>query len=637
MDPKKVHPAQGVCSAPNPGDTMSAKHPSRQVQLRRCRGRLPALLTILVLGIAGCADRGTDLEAPLTAHLAMAASFPSDALAQASFVDAWRVQVSRPGAGVIAEESGSVGPEQVSVSVQLTITLESSCEALSIRIELSAGGQVWFRSEESHEVCSGSGNNLQPQELQFVRPVPTVSPVTLPFVLEERGASTGTFKIGYNGSDALTWTAFVQEGNASWLTLQPTTGSATAGQSQDVTVGVNSAGLSPGSYTAHVIVNGDGFPIPIGIVQVTLTVTPGPRIELYPLDGLAFSVLSGLNPTPRTFTVTNSGGGTLSWSATDNTGWLSLSPSSGSLGGSQAQTVTASVASANLEPGTYQATITVRDPDAGNSPQTLPVTLVVGQRALFDIDPTSLSFTALEGTDAWEKYITLTNVGQRTLFWTATWPASWLNVEPRTGALWYMPDPGVGLSTQLTAYINSAELNPGDYQTTVTFTDPEAGNSPQTVSVNLTVVPRSPPVLSKLTWSLRVLNDTTCGNNGSRYDIYFDYFDPDGDIEVLDGYFTGTPVKLDWQFLPDGLSGSAQINTATDGDGTSGTAHLDVCIAFQFEGNTSVRETFTIRDGWGLWSNSESILIPRPEGGNSPPASSPGLIVTGERTGGGGG
>jgi hypothetical protein len=118
------------------------------------------------------------------------------------------------------------------------------------------------------------------------------------------------------------------------------------------------------------------------------------------------------------------------------------------------------------------------------------------------------------------------------------------------------------------------------------------------------------------------LNDETCGNLGSRYDIYFDYADPDGDVTVLDGTLIGLPVRLVWQFLPDGLGGEGFINMATDGDGFSGRASLDVCIAFQIEGNTSVRETFSLRDGGGLWSNSLSITIPRPEGGNSPPPGS---------------
>jgi hypothetical protein len=662
----------------------------------------------------------------MTAHLAMATVFPADAAAQASFVDTWRVQVSRPGAGTIAEQSGVIGPEQTTVSVQISVTLESPCEMLSILVELSAGGEVWFRTQEAQEVCAGSGNELQPQELQFVRPQPTVAPGTISLVVEERQTASSSFRISYDGSDNLTWLAWVQEGNAGWLHLENSSGSVTSGQPQDVTVGVNTSGLSPGGYAAHVVVTGEGFPLPIGSVLVDLTVTPGPEIELYPLEGIYMTVLSGLdpdpqsftvrnagggtldwsasdnagwmsvspssgslaagqtqevtvsvtsanlepgdylgaitvrdpeagnspqimpvnltvtphpkieldplegiditvfsglNPDPRTFTVTNSGGGTLDWSATDDVGWMTVSPSSGSLGSGQSQDVTVSVTSASLETGNYQGTITVRDPEADNSPQTMPVNLTVRQRAMIGVEPTSLAFSALQGTNPWEQYIQLTNTGGSTLFWTATDDADWLSVVPHIGTLWYI-EPGGGLSTQLTVNINSTDLAPGNYSATITFTDPQAGNSPQTVSVSLTVTPRTPPTISKLAYNLRTLNDETCGNSGSRFDIWFEYVDPDGDVQVSDGWFTGEPVELKWKFLPDGLSGEARFNTEVDGNGFSGTAIMDICIAYQFEGNTAVQETFRLRDGWGLWSNSETIIIPRPDGANTPPPAS---------------
>jgi hypothetical protein len=551
----------------------------------------------------------------------MATVFPSDAVAQASFVDSWRVQVSRPGAGAIAEQSGVIGPQQITVSVQIAVTLESPCEALSILVELSAGGEVWFRTQETQEVCAGNDNQLQPQELQFVRPQPTVSPGSVVLTVQERNTAEGTFRIEYPGADDLGWMALVEEGTVDWLDFQPRTGSVSTGQPQDVTVTASAQGLSPGQYTAHLIVVGEGFPSPIARILVDLTVTPGPEIELYPLEGIGITVLSGLNPDPRSFTVRNSGGGTLDWTATDNAGWMSISPATGSLGSGQSQEVTITVTSASLDPGNYLGAITVRDPEAGNSPQIMPVNLTVRQRAMIGLEPTSLAFSALQGTNPWEKYIQLTNTGGSTLFWTATDDADWLSVVPNTGTLWYL-EPGGGLSTQLTVNINSTDLAPGDYSATITFTDPQAGNSPQTVSVTLTVTPRTPPTISKLAYSLRTLNDETCGNFGSRFDIWFEYTDPDGDVQVSDGWFTGEPVELKWKFLPDGFSGEATFNTEADGDGFSGTAIMDVCIAYQFEGNTAVSETFRLRDGWGLWSNSETIIIPRPEGGNTPPPGS---------------
>ena len=75
----------------------------------------------------------------------------------------------------------------------------------------------------------------------------------------------------------------------------------------------------------------------------------------------------------QNFLISNSGGGTLNWSVSDNVSWLNCSPSSGSNDGS----VTVSVDVTGLSAGTYTGEITVTDPNATNSPQTVSVTLNV--------------------------------------------------------------------------------------------------------------------------------------------------------------------------------------------------------------------------------------------------------------------
>ena len=102
----------------------------------------------------------------------------------------------------------------------------------------------------------------------------------------------------------------------------------------------------------------------------------GPTIGLAP-GQLSFSAAQGTSPSPQTFTVANAGGGTLAWTATTDAAWLSVSPASGSLGPGAARSLTATVASANLGRGQFQASIIVTDPGAANSPRTLPVFLTV--------------------------------------------------------------------------------------------------------------------------------------------------------------------------------------------------------------------------------------------------------------------
>lgn len=103
-----------------------------------------------------------------------------------------------------------------------------------------------------------------------------------------------------------------------------------------------------------------------------------PAIGLSPTS-LTFSTVVGSNPLSQTVTVTNTGpaGSTLNWSATDDAAWLSESPTAGSLGSGASADTTVSIDITGLTVGTYNATITVSDPNATNNPQTVSVTLEV--------------------------------------------------------------------------------------------------------------------------------------------------------------------------------------------------------------------------------------------------------------------
>jgi hypothetical protein len=83
---------------------------------------------------------------------------------------------------------------------------------------------------------------------------------------------------------------------------------------------------------------------------------------------------SGVTTSPQTFYISGSGQGTLNWTVSDDADWLVCSPTSGTGPGTVAVSVTPSGLS-GLSPGTYTGTISVSDPGAVNSPQTIDVTL----------------------------------------------------------------------------------------------------------------------------------------------------------------------------------------------------------------------------------------------------------------------
>jgi hypothetical protein len=85
-----------------------------------------------------------------------------------------------------------------------------------------------------------------------------------------------------------------------------------------------------------------------------------------------------IEPPTRSFTVANDSGGTLEYTVTSDASWLEVTPGNGVSVG-EADKIIARFHIAGLPPGDYTATITIIDPNAGNSPQMIPVALTVNR------------------------------------------------------------------------------------------------------------------------------------------------------------------------------------------------------------------------------------------------------------------
>lgn len=88
------------------------------------------------------------------------------------------------------------------------------------------------------------------------------------------------------------------------------------------------------------------------------------------------SYQSGANPASQSLGISNGGGGELSWSASENASWLSLSGVSGVSGG-EVDSISVSVDATGLAVGSYSTLITISGTDATNTPQKIPVSLLV--------------------------------------------------------------------------------------------------------------------------------------------------------------------------------------------------------------------------------------------------------------------
>jgi hypothetical protein len=573
-------------------------------------GSSAAVLVTMFLVLTGCADHSVGLVDTPEASLSMGVSFPEGASSNLALIDAWRVQVIRPGEGVIAEDAGAVSPDQQSVTVELSVTLQASCELLTILIELSSSGEVWFRSEGPAEICTGNSNGIQAQNLQWVVPVIVLGPSALSFTFEEGDPpQTKALTVSNQGGGTLNWNASKDE---PWLDLSPTSGSLGPGQSATINVTISDPDLSRGQYQGIITVAAPNAVDSPRTSSVSLTYIEKPRIGLS-ASSLTFTADEGIDPEPQTLVITNTGEGSLGWGAVDDEGWLSLTPSTGSLGPGQSQSLVVSVSPGALPGGAYEATLTISDPNSSNSPQSVGVGLTVVPRPRIGLDPGDISFTTLENEDPESQTLVISNLGGQTLNWAATLSdVGWLELSIASGAL------ESGQSQSVTVWANSGERDPGVYEATITVADPWAMNSPQIVPVTLIVQPRVPPVISNLAVNLVKFEDPTCPVyevRASRFEITFNYSDLDGDLPISGGSFVGTPVRTRWT---SSWTGKTVNSTASvEGNGFSGQAGNQLCLSDQYSGTLDV--WVALRDAWALLSNELHLTVPPWGGPSSPP------------------
>jgi uncharacterized protein (TIGR03437 family) len=370
--------------------------------------------------------------------------------------------------------SGDGGPPQAA-------TLVCSCG-----IALDPGGLIYI---------SDQGNN-RVRVILSSPPTLTASVGTLALA----GRSTGAMvhapdvTITSNISGAAFSASFSTAQGGNWLSVMPN--SATAPASVQITA--DPSQLAPGTYQGTVsILSSLNGAAPV-VVQVTFTVGAAQPASLaVNTAGLSYSFLQGDPAATQTLVISNSGDGTFNFQAaasTDTGGnWLSVTPATGTVVAGLDSSVTVTADPSKLTPGTYTGLITISNPASATQTQVVRVSMIVSpiQRTLL-LSQYGFTFTALEGGPQvpFQTFGVL-NTGQGSMPWTAqaiaSAPgASWLSISPASGttdaASLVVP------FVQVTA--NTTGLTSGTYYGKVVVTAPDAGNSPQIVSVVLNVLPK---------------------------------------------------------------------------------------------------------------------------------------------------
>jgi uncharacterized protein (TIGR03437 family) len=275
---------------------------------------------------------------------------------------------------------------------------------------------------------------------------------------------------------------------SNWLAVGAVSNAASNSTPSTFVVVANPPNLGPGVYQGSLLVhpaNGN----PDTTIPVTLTIVSG-NLSVSPASLSFTQVAGGSAPVAQTINVTGTGG-PLTFAAfatlTSAGNWLSVSPTAGVT----PATLSVSVNGAGLQPGTYNGVINITSAAAGNSPQTVAVSLTIGQPQTLALTPGTLTFSSQAGAGAPQGQTVGVTVSNGTLPFTTI-------ATTNTGGNWLSVTPSSGTATQtatnLTISVNPAGLTAGTYTGNVSVAAQGAGNSPQTVNVTYTVTAIPTPV-----------------------------------------------------------------------------------------------------------------------------------------------
>ncbi len=110
-----------------------------------------------------------------------------------------------------------------------------------------------------------------------------------------------------------------------------------------------------------------------GIDAINILASPASLILPTPSSLQFTSTVGDAAPAPQPVEISNTGGGNIPWSAASGSGWVTLSP----LSGTAPASMSVAVNPAGLAPGTYTDVIAISSPAAPANPISVPVTLLV--------------------------------------------------------------------------------------------------------------------------------------------------------------------------------------------------------------------------------------------------------------------
>jgi uncharacterized protein (TIGR03437 family) len=308
-------------------------------------------------------------------------------------------------------------------------------------------------------------------------PTLNVPDAPLTFTYTIGGSPPAPQPVAISGTAGIAYTA--SGGAAAWLSA---TGGTVPG---NMSVSVNTAGLSAGKYSGGVTVTSAGatgspvtIPVMLVVTQPVITVSPSLTFS-YRLDASV--------PPAQPIQITGTQGITYTASVSPVAGWLRLSAATGTVPAS----INASVVPAGLASGTYTTTVSIASP--GATTKTVAINLNVIDKPSLSVSPNSLPLTAESGgTGPAPQQLTIGADGSN-INYTLASDQPWITLSSMSGT--------TNGSTIVTAVTGA--LAEGTYSGHITVTADGVSNSPFQVPVTLTITPQG-TTLSALPASLSV-------------------------------------------------------------------------------------------------------------------------------------
>ncbi|NKE71293.1 Ig-like domain-containing protein [Candidatus Manganitrophus noduliformans] len=246
--------------------------------------------------------------------------------------------------------------------------------------------------------------------------------------------STTNASVVRGGSAVSTVTATLISGSATSVTFSPPTLTGTTfsyspttscNSTCSSTLNITTSSTTPlGTNTINVTATGGGI---TRSTTLTLTVNPVPGVfSVTPSDDLTSSGNQGgpFSPLSKTYTLANTGGSSINWTASKGQAWITLSSTGGTLTAGAQTTVTVSVnlTANSLIPSSYNDLVSFIDTTNSSSTARAVNLTVNAAPCTFSITPTSQSFGSGGGIG------TVEVTAPSHCNWTAASNAGWLNI-----------------------------------------------------------------------------------------------------------------------------------------------------------------------------------------------------------------